>query len=484
MGRLKLIPERSLFVWILCPLWLLALLGAHTSQETFTLPARADALDANCETTYAGITYCVEDDGELHIVIIDLSAPYIRFEMVMADDVDRTDTEHREQIEEMVTRLPYRDQNVVVAINADYFGHTHGPEGLTVKNGERLDGGATGYNPHALWRSSLAISRLNRVSLGRKTIAELETPAVYRERFYNAVGGGPLILNQGIVIPNRLACLLEQFPVGACRRTIQTAAGLSQDGRWLYLAAGQGRDIEGLAQLLREYGAFTAIKLDGGGSSQLWYNGQIRHDTNRPVGNALLVFYSPVPYHDARYTRLPNFPVAEPGERVEVQFEIQNTGFLDWAPDLGYRLQNVQGWPLLGPAYHKLSVPVPAGGSVVPSLVITAPQRPGVYEAAWQMTRRAEAIGPRVWFGLIVVPPQPAGAPLQERLQAQLDSQRARPGFLQDWPALRQMLEATIQHETKTTLRQTWRDAEAPPYLPTVSALWTWWAPLLQSLPY
>jgi hypothetical protein len=197
-----------------------------------------------------------------------------------------------------------------------------------------------------------------------------------------------------------------------------------------------------------------------------------------------LVFYSSVPYHDARYTRLPNFPIAEPGERVNVQFEVQNTGFLDWRSDLGYHLQNVQGWPLLGPAYQELPTPVPAGASVIPSLVITAPQRPGVYEAAWQLTRRAEAIGPRVWFGLIVVPPQSTGTPLKEQLQAQLDSQRNRPGFPQEWPALRRTVEEAIQREIKTTLHQTWRDVEAQPYLPGASTLWSWWVPLLQSLPY
>ena len=80
----------------------------------------------------------------------------------------------------MVQRPPYQDQQVVVAVNADYFGYHHGPEGLTVKNGRRLDvEEGSRQNPNAVWRSSLAISRLNRVSLGRKTAAELDTPQRY-----------------------------------------------------------------------------------------------------------------------------------------------------------------------------------------------------------------------------------------------------------------------------------------------------------------
>ena len=270
---------------------------------------------ANCTSRYEGIWYCVQDDGDIHLVIIDLHNPYIRFETVMADDVTSVNTDHRERVEDMVTRPPYADQPVVVAVNADYFGHTHGPEGLTVKNGQRLDGPGLS-NPNALWRSSLAISRLNRVSLGRKDAADLTDPLAFREHFYTAVGGAPLILSYGVVIPNTIACPMERFPVGACRRKIQTVAGLSRDGRWLYLAAGQGRDVEGFARLLRDYGAFTAIKLDGGGSSQLWYDGRMRHDSDRPVANALFVFYSPVPRHDLRWeTSPPPLIVPRPPER-------------------------------------------------------------------------------------------------------------------------------------------------------------------------
>jgi hypothetical protein len=416
--------------------------------------AHADTSRANCETTYTGITYCVEDAGDIHVIIIDLTNPHIRFETVLADDVTSVDTDHRERIEDMVNRPPYEDQEVVAAINADYFGSNHGPEGLCVKNGRRLDdSGGTRPNPNALWRSSLAISRLNRVSIGRKSAEELDDVRAYRERFYNSVGGGPLILNYGVVIPNEVACPLERFPVGACRRTIQTAAGLSEDGGWLYLAVGEGRDIEGFARLLRDYGAFTAIKLDGGGSSQLWYGGEMRHDTKRPVGNALLVFYSPVPHHDAQFSGASSILIVQPGEQIEIGFEIQNTGFLDWEPDLGYRFKSVQGWPVLGPAFQRLEKPVPAGSALSSSWTIVAPQRPGVYEAEWQLVRRATPIGPRLWFSVVVVPPGSAEAGLSAQIETQLATGRAHPGFEQEWPTLRRELEREIWREVETRLR-------------------------------
>jgi hypothetical protein len=478
--------QQSLMIWFVVRLLLFTLIGVRQLPgipTTPTPPPHADPQRTNCETTYDGITYCVEDEGDIHIVIIDLDDPYIRFEMVMAEDVTSVFTTRRERIEDMVNRPPFENLEVVVAINADYFGQSHGPEGLAVKNGRRLDtSGGQGQNPYALWRSSLAISRLNRVSLGRKSAEDLRDPRAFREHFYNAIGGGPLILNYGVVIPNLVACSLERFPIGACRRTIQTAAGLSEDGRWLYLTAGKGRDIEGFARLLLEYGASTAIKLDGGGSSQLWYDGQMRHDTDRPVGNGLLVLYSPVPRHDARLSSADNLVVAEPGERVEISFEIQNKGFLDWEPDLGYRFKNVQGWPVLGPAYQRLPEPVPADGSWLGALTIVAPRRPGVYEAEWQLVRRAEPIGSRLWFSVVVVPPGSDETGLKGQIEMQLAARRARSGFEQAWPRLRQELEREIWREVESELRAALYDKKSRLGRSIEAAVQAWWMPLPRPL--
>lgn len=442
-----------------------------------------DVSDPNCESAYEGIHYCIEDDGDLHVIVIDLENPHIRFEMVMADDVTSVDTTRRERIEDIVSRPPYEDQDVAVAINADYFGRQHGPEGLAVKNGRRLDAdGGMSQNSNAVWRSSLAISRLNRVSLGRKNAEELEDPRAYRERFYNAVGGGPLILNYGVVIPNTVACLLERFPVGACRRTIQTAVGLSEDARWLYLAVGEGRDIQGFARLLRDYGAFTAIKLDGGGSSQLWYDGEMRHDTDRPVGNVLLVVHSPEPRHDARFEGLSDLLVMEPGDKVEIRFEVENTGFLEWEPDLGYRFKNVRGWPVLGPAFQRLPQRVPAGSALDSSWTIVAPHTPGVYEAKWQLVRRAEPIGSQLWFAVIVVPSGSDETGLTERIETQLARARARQGFEQAWPDLRQEIEQEIWRAVKADLRSALSDEDGRLRASEEATVRAQWLPLLRFL--
>jgi exopolysaccharide biosynthesis protein len=438
----------------------------------------------DCESIHEGITYCIQDDGDIHVIIVDLYNPYLRFETVMADNVSSVDTNRRERVENMVNRATYRDETVVVAINADYFGVSHGPEGLTVKNGRRLDADhGWAENPNALWRSSLSISRLNQVSIGRKSIEELNAPRSYRERFYNSIGGGPLILNYGVVIPNEVACTIERFPIGACRRLIQTTAGLSQDKRWLYLAVGKGQDVEGFASILRDYGAFTAVKLDGGGSSQLWYDGQMRHDSNRAVGNALFILQSSTPRHDMRLISSPNFFIVEPGEPIEVPFEIQNSGFLDWEPDLGYRFKNVQGWPVVGPAYQRLTDPVPAGDTLASSWQMVAPGRPGAYATEWQLAYGTDAIGPSLWYSLIVLPSGSTQGQLRTEIKNDLAVFKDSAELEANWATLRSKLERKIWQQIETELPLAWDQKDGELAIPATTS-WSWWMPLNRPLAY
>ncbi len=74
-------------------------------------------------------------------------------------------------------------------------------------------------------------------------------------------------------------------------------------GTTLYLLASTQRSTSGLAELLRDYGAFNAMKLDGGGSTQLWYRGRTLVDSDREIANALLIFKEDRPRHAAQVDR-------------------------------------------------------------------------------------------------------------------------------------------------------------------------------------
>ncbi len=92
-----------------------------------------------------------------------------------------------------------------------------------------------------------------------------------RPRLAEAVSGRPMLLERGREAPE-----LADYPFRQQRHP-RTAVGLSRDGGTLYLVAVDGRQAHSkgmsvvrLARLAREIGAWTAINLDGGGSTALW----------------------------------------------------------------------------------------------------------------------------------------------------------------------------------------------------------------------
>ncbi len=307
----------------------------------------AHAQTPECSTTYAGISHCAHDGGNVHVIKIDLNDSNVRFEMVMAAyplgnnqwhectdvNVPANAVDGRgcafpnssrfpsERVEDMVKRYP----GAVAAINGDYFGtpnYDHGPEGLTVKNGGRFDGWAWGdcddnkldvngkrfdsnkptpCQSNDVHRPSLAISKNNRVELGVKSWADVENKQNYANRFFNVIGGGPMLVENGIAKSNQEACG-TRWPrldnpnaskLSDCTRPYQSAVGVTRDGNTLLLAFVNQHDAEWTGKFLwDEYNAFTVMKLDGGGSTQMWYEGQAFYndEVERPVTSALVVF--------------------------------------------------------------------------------------------------------------------------------------------------------------------------------------------------
>ena len=258
-----------------------------------------------------GIGYFTNDG--FHVFRIDLQSPNLSFEMVMANDVTsvnfgKPSSSPREYVTGMVAREPYVSRNLVLAFNADYFGDNsdgtgnHGPEGLTVKNGVRFDGNYA--NPPLRdtdgneWRhSSLSISDQHTVRIGIQTdcrggrcLAWAPTP----EYYFNTVGGGPLFIDEGqrvggaddLVKPCRdeFGPRYDRYCLG---RFKWTAVGVTQDGRYLIvLVSDVDKSMDEVAAVLMTEGAWRAIKLDGGASTQAWYkfaNPQSIVDGARPI---------------------------------------------------------------------------------------------------------------------------------------------------------------------------------------------------------
>ena len=404
----------------------------------------ASAARANCRSDRDGITYCVEDSGATHVLIVDLANPRVRVQTVMANDLLDVwpPEEQRERVIDMAQR--YRDAGVVIAINGDYFGAGRGPEGPTVVQGQRLDTAETiAANPSDYRRSTLALSRSGKAAVTHLNPIDLLDPAAYRDLLFNSVSGGPIILLNGQPLPEELSCFADGIPVNACRRDRQTAAGVDEQGTTLYLVVSTQRSTRGLAELLRDYGAFTAMKLDGGGSSQLWYRGRTLVKSDREVANALLVFAEDRPRHAAQLLQRPPVPLLNAGESITLDVPLRNTGYLDWTIDRWYGLGRISG--TLGTAtFARLVSDVPPTAVITMSLPIEIAGPPGVYTSTWQMLYPFEQFGPMVPIRAVVLPS--GAAALRKQIQPLLTqlTRLSDRNFEKQWPKTAQRIQQLI----------------------------------------
>jgi len=413
------------------------------------LPFSPEMARPNCRSDVKGVTYCVVDGGDTHLLIIDLSDPYLRVQTVMANDVldVRPPEEERESVIAMAKR--YRDAGVIAAVNADYFGWGRGPEGPTVVQGQRLDTPLTiMLNPSEYRRATLALSRSGKAAVTHLNPIALLAPDVYRDPLFNAVSGGPFILREGQVLPEALSCLIDGIPMAACHRNRQTAAGVDASGTTLYLAVTTQRSTGDLAALLRDYGAFNAMKLDGGGSSQLWYRGRTLVKSDRDVANALLIFQEDRPRHAAKLLVRPSVLLIEEGTPASVEVKLRNVGHLAWTVDrfYGLRLLETAMW-----ASDFLRIPqdVAPDDTVTFTLPINSSLTPGVYTSTWQLATPFEAFGPMVPVNVVVIPREAAG--LQKQIQPLLNrlTRLSDKTFESEWPKTAKRVQQLIEKWVK-----------------------------------
>jgi exopolysaccharide biosynthesis protein len=284
--------------------------GSTTSKSiTFTV---------NCSGgSVPGIDYHTRSG--VYVFKIDMRSSNLSFEMVMAKDCTsvnygKPSYSPREYVRNMVARSPYASRNPVLAFNADYFGNLnndtvfeHGPEGLTVKNGARFDGykgvwsGGIDTDGNEWKRSSLSISNSKTIRIGKQT--DCTSNCVYwnpdPSAYYNTAGGGPLFIENGQRIGgagSTQPCRNESaggIPDWYCTNSFNwTAAGVTQDGRYLIVAVGTSQTMDTMATVLLAEGAWRAMKFDGGASTQVWYKGSNIISGGRQVANAILVFSS------------------------------------------------------------------------------------------------------------------------------------------------------------------------------------------------
>ncbi|MFN7020760.1 MAG: phosphodiester glycosidase family protein [Phycisphaerales bacterium] len=160
---------------------------------------------------------------------------------------------------------------VRLACNANYFGKGQGGAGcadiigLAVSEGVLISPArVVGGKPDP----ALVVTRD-----GRARVGHIDTPKGGEAlQAVAGVGEGTLLVSEG----KNLGATARVDPL---RRHPRTAAGVSDDGRMLWLVVVDGRradwsvgmTLPELGELMVEAGAWDAVNLDGGGSSAFWY---------------------------------------------------------------------------------------------------------------------------------------------------------------------------------------------------------------------
>jgi hypothetical protein len=413
------------------------------------LPLLPSEARANCRTEIDGVAYCIEDGGDTHVLIVDLSDPYLRLQTVMANDVleIRPLEAEREKVFDMARR--YRTAGVIAAINGDYFGRRRGPEGPTVIQGQRIDTPLTiALNPSYYRRTTLALSRSGTAAVTHLAPIASHASLIYRDLLFNAVSGGPVILYNGSVLPEAWSCFLDGIPMAACHRDRQTAAGVDETGKTLYLMASERRSTSRMAELLRDYGAYHALKLDGGGSTQLWYRGRTLVDSDREIANALLIFREDTPRHSAKLMARPPVLLIEEGTAASTEVKLRNVGHLDWTIDRYYGLRLLADARWAGD-FLRLPQDVAPNGLVTFTLPINSALGPGVYTSTWQLATPLEVFGPALLVNVVVLPR--AADDLQKQIQPLLNrlTHLSDKRYEVEWPKTAQKMQQMIEEWVK-----------------------------------
>jgi len=321
-----------------------------------------------------------------------------------------------ELVRQTAKRYSDKGLEVVAVFNADFFdypGYTWGPQGLTVKNGARFDGIYNDTDMNEVDCPSLSVSKYGTVRIGNVEdlayLPDADHPERWnpeQEAYWNSVGGLPQLVRKGHAVDVAQECVQEVCPDPVNLRG-RTAVGVRLSGELVVVVIKDntevGLSLQELANLMADLDAVEAINLDGGGSSQLWYDGDLLVETTREVTESLLVHY--VPYEeDALLIAGTYLRILPAGRTEQLDVYMQNTSTIPWVPERDYALVNTNDESLGALPVQALAEEIDPGQLVWWGIPITAPSQLGLRSTKWQMARGDTRFGEVIEIPVLVVP--------------------------------------------------------------------------------
>lgn len=208
------------------------------------------------------ITEYYENDTKIYVADIKLSsAEYLK--TAFADDT------YGKNVVETTSEIA-SNHSAILAINGDYYGAQE--SGYVIRNGVVYRDKAGSSDVLCVYADG---------TMGIADPAEKTAQELVDEGVWQAFSFGPTLIESGTVT------VTESDEVGKARASNpRTAIGIIDTCRYLFVVAdGRTSESEGLsllelAEFMQGLGATTAYNLDGGGSSTMYFNGEV---INKPT---------------------------------------------------------------------------------------------------------------------------------------------------------------------------------------------------------
>ena len=206
-----------------------------------------------------------ENDTDIHLADVKVSSSEYLKTAFAQSSYGRNVTEKTSDIAESV--------NAILAINGDYYGAQE--SGYVIRNG-------------VIYRETAKSGNEDLVIYGDGSFEIIDEDDITAEELLekgaqNVLAFGPALVEDGSV------SVTEDEEVGkAMASNPRTAIGIIDENHYVFVVAdGRTSDNEGLslyelAEFMESLGVQTAYNLDGGGSSTMYFNGQI---INKPTTN-------------------------------------------------------------------------------------------------------------------------------------------------------------------------------------------------------
>lgn len=242
----------------------------ETAEETAQASAETESATVNGEYTQTGyssddiqISYTTQrvNDTTVYVVDVQVSDPSL-LKTAFADDT------YGRNVKETTSDIAEAN-DAILAINGDYYGFRD--SGYVIRNGVLYRSEGSG-NEDLVIDAEGNFSLINEDDISAQEL--LEQGAVQVFSF------GPGLVNDGEI------CVSENEEVAqSMTSNPRTAIGMVEPGHYiLVVSEGRTDDSEGLtlyqlAQVMKDNGCSVAYNLDEGGSSTLWFNGQVINQT-------------------------------------------------------------------------------------------------------------------------------------------------------------------------------------------------------------